>query len=70
MNKMKKALREEKLIQKMLLIIIQRKDKKRQDKTRQDKTRNMKLLENKESIHMNKNLEAIAYDWKGNKSYC
>ena len=67
MNKMKKALREEKLIQKMLLIIIQRKDKKRQDKTRQDKTRqdktrNMKLLENKESIHMNKNLEAIAYD--------
>ena len=47
MNKMKKALREEKLIQKMLLIIIQRKDKKRQDKTRQDKTRQDKTRQDK-----------------------
>ena len=54
MIKMKKALKEEKGIQKILLIIIQR-----EDKTRQDKRRNKKSLENKESLNMNRHLQAI-----------
>ena len=54
MIKMKKALKEEKGIQKILLIIIQR-----EDKTRQGKIRNKKSLKNKESLNMNRHLQAI-----------